>query len=350
MSGYRVKVDGGGWRWIGSEDQDTGFVALAPNYGMISHRIVEELNGLVREHDAQKARAEKAEAALADATQTHAHERYQLQNAAIVAVEAQRKAEARVAELEREVAAWSPARHYGPEDDAYDPKPIWHTLADGTRIPRCPTHGYGWATEEWGASRPPVLLRVTCQRCSWASGPIERAAPPQCPTGASGGDHGPEGGEGAKTPRPVLGHPRAPESSNLDTAYPTGESSGPKVPDRIAWFATPEADAFRVYDEMLRNPGHPQRGLTTEEVDLTKPQTLRAYATFGEASPENSIRILVDPAAAAEVEARTGAYVTRLAGVVTVTAIDGVIVEVRHPRAGLPSRDEVAAFLEGLRR
>lgn len=351
------------------------------------------------------------------------------------------KAEARVAELEREVAAWSPARHYGEEDDVYDPKPIWHTIADGTRIPRCPTHGYGFATEEWGASSPPVLLRVTCQRCSWASGPIERAAPPQSPAGASGGDPGPEGGEG-------------------------GESSGPKVPDRIAWFATPEADAFRVYNEMLRHPGHPQRGLTTEEVKMfgstdtlafgksvpvpsarscegckgvtdspgqslcptcrlwwlkqgfaeveePKPvdtpkrpattcedvkcpcveehgpvtltdedarcrclhceadrhdeeversanEALKAAMLAGrphrvEASPATAARAKTladldwaDPAAAAEVEARTGAYVTRLAGVVTVTAIDGVIVDVRHPRAGLPSRDEVAAFLDGL--
>ena len=172
-----------------------------------------------------------------------------------------------------------------------------------------------------------------------------------------------------QSPRPGRSDHRASESSNLDTSIPRPSrvplgivevwqdgdrvfgtyAGGPQVelvpvppddgPVRTFVVKDPEADAFRVYDEMLRNPGHPQRGLTTEEVDLTKPQTLRAWATFGEASPENNIRITVDPAAAAEVEARTGAWVG-------LQGYSFPFPKMLPPRAGLPSRDEVAAFLE----
>lgn len=61
------------------------------------------------------------------------------------------KAEARVAELEREESDWKPIRGVM------------------SRTTHCPVHGAAYATEEWGASSPPILLRVTCQRCSWAS-------------------------------------------------------------------------------------------------------------------------------------------------------------------------------------
>lgn len=98
MSGRYRYEPSNGWLWI-LPPVGPSFASVyeksasgADSNSRAVREIVIELNRLLD-------RAEKAETALADATQAHANERYQLQNAAIVAVEAQRKAEARVAEL-----------------------------------------------------------------------------------------------------------------------------------------------------------------------------------------------------------------------------------------------------------
>lgn len=394
MSGpYRVHIDADGWRWIGTPDQPTGFVALPHTSMHAAHRIVEGMNGLIREHDAQKDRAEKAEA--------------------------------RVAELEAQVAAWSPARCYG-EDEAYDSKPEPSVAELEQRIATAKVGYYAPCAWCWSTVFAPHGEQVTCHKCGRktpvpAPEPTEtvQKAPPPSPVGAPRSGQAPNSAGQVGNPAPVLGDPRASERTWIELfrlgtahdrcgecgkvgsdrfnatcpackiAFPhnslarggkcdpliacpicTGRIPDPSGPYQTT--ATPEADAFRVYDEMLRNPGHPQRGLTAEEADAYTerlgefgPVTLtdedaRCRCRHCEADRHDeeveraTTRVEASPAAAAEVEARTGAWV----GLQRVTwpgseglsedAIRATLAVQRPPRAGLPSRDEVAAFLEGL--
>ena len=145
---YRIHVDHDGWRWIGTPDQSTGFVALPHTSMHVAHRIVEELNGLLNAHDTQKDRAEKAEA--------------------------------RVAELEREVAAWSPARHYGEEDE--------------TRASDCPIHGPEHTVPSRWTNGPLAPVRFICMKCSWVwEDPGTAKTAPQTPVLAPEGTGYPTG-------------------------------------------------------------------------------------------------------------------------------------------------------------
>lgn len=274
------------------------------------------------------------------------------------------KAEARVAELEREVAAWSPARHYGPEDEVYDdPKPEPSVAELQQRIATAKVGYYAPCVWCWSTVFAPNGEQVTCHKCGRKT-PVPapegtetgQKSPPPSPVGAPRSDQGAGIKSDTQSPGPGRSDPRASESSNLDTKRRATTCEDVKCP------CVEEHGPVTLTDEDR-----------VDRVDLTKPQTLRAYATFGEASPENSIRILVDPAAAAEVEARTGAYGRGLTkdedaayeavlhgfmrdamkgldesmiGAIHEDAPCEIATLRMHPRAGLPSRDEVAAFLE----
>lgn len=368
------------------------------------------------------------------------------------------KAEARVAELEREVAAWSPARHYEEEESDWQPKG-----GGSGRIydVACPVHGIVYLGEEWGASSPPVLLGVSCLKCGWKSGPVGRftvtevdqaakavtissepitkpakvddnfskylkdeawavvgespggepytegvyateatardvadarnvhrylhdrlsvekvwvdaktapktpvpapegteagqKAPPPSPAGAPRSDQGAGIKSDTQSAGPVLGHSRASESSNLDTLAfgksvpvpPARSCEGCKgVTDspeaslcptcRLWWLKQGFAEVEEPRPVVSCSDARCQcyqcvKDRADEEEDfaqLAKEQAKRA-----------TTRVEASPAAAAEVEARTGAWVG-------LQGYSFPFPKMLPPRAGLPSRDEVAAFLE----
>jgi len=294
-------------------------------------KVANELNALLD-------RAEKAEAQIASDRQLLEAERAMTRDIARGADERIRKAEARVAELEGQVAAWSPARCYGPEDE--DPyvlkqKPNESALDAVRRFFRfdvspdaalCPVHGSAYASEEWGASDPPVLLATRCLKCGWAGKKPAKTAPetpapapeptpspaghqPAAGTGPSRHDPPARGVAAGVEQAPVPGDSRASESSSLDML-------GGAVDE-----------AFKVYADMIRNPGTPdparQGGLV---VSCSDPrcqcyQCVRDRADEDEefaqlakeqARREATIRVPVSPAQAAEVEARTNEVIDRL--------------------------------------
>lgn len=381
------------------------------------------------------------------------------------------KAEARVAELERDVATWSPARHYGEYEPDWEPiesglrdriprEPakgeVW--IPAGTPAPRCQTHGYAYSSETWGLSSPPVLLGVSCLKCSWKSGPVGRFTVTEVDDGANtvtissepitktapktpvpeeedddskpepsvvelqqriatakvgyyapcawcwstvfapNGEQvtchkcgrktpvpAPEGTEIAENQAPAAGtgpscRDRAPRgvAAGVEPAPVLGDSRGSEDPKLVVscydercrcyqcvkdrWEAARAEPTTRV--EATPRPTRPPPGIC--ELWESDGRYFGKYAENGPdvelsvAQPDTGlVRVLVDPAAAAEVEARTGAVATDTLratvtwgpaspeNMLTFTTPDAWIVT--PPRAGLPSRDEVAAFLEGLK-
>ena len=174
---------------------------------------------------------------------------------------------------------------------------------------------------------------------------------------------------------PVLGHSRASESSNLDTLAfgksvpvpPARSCEGCKgVTDspeaslcptcRLWWLKQGFAEVEEPRPVVSGSDARCQcyqcvKDRADEEEDfaqLAKEQAKRA-----------TTRVEASPAAAAEVEARTGAVTMSRdrtveqqyapAWAVEILRREGyTVVNESKPRAGLPSRDEVAAFLEGL--
>lgn len=135
------------------------------------------------------------------------------------------KAEARVAELEREVAAWSPARHYGEEDEVYDdPKPEPSVAELQQRIATAKVGYYAPCVWCWSTVFAPNGEQVTCHKGGRKT-PVPapegtetgQKSPPPSPVGAPRSDRGAGIKSDTQNAGPVLGHSRASESSNLDT-------------------------------------------------------------------------------------------------------------------------------------
>jgi len=359
------------------------------------------------------------------------------------------KAEARVAELEAQVAAWSPARCYGEEDEVYDSKPEPSVAELEQRIATAKVGYYAPCAWCWSTVFAPNGEQVTCHKCGRktpvpAPEPTEtvQKAPPPSPVGAPRSDQGAEMKTDTGTPGPVLGHPSGSESSKLDMSYPAEPTPAPKVPDRITWvppqrgLTAEEADAYTellgkfgspkprepdvsaevglmgALQDRIHKEAGPYRAAKAVRVEASPRPTRpppgicelwerdgRYFGKYAEDGPDvelsvaqpdtGLVRVLVDPAAAAEVEARTGevalkkqAEVWRDAVLESIpkrrcegcangtalaahslcpacvakseaAAIGAYDATLRRwaefftpPRAGLPSRDEVAAFLE----
>jgi hypothetical protein len=97
------------------------------------------------------------------------------------------KAEARVAEMEREVAAWSPARHYGEEDEVYDdPKPEPSVAELQQRIATAKVGYYAPCAWCWSTVFAPNGEQVTCHKGGRKT-PVPAPEGTGYPTGAA--DH-----------------------------------------------------------------------------------------------------------------------------------------------------------------
>lgn len=182
------------------------------------------------------------------------------------------KAEARVAELEAQVAAWSPARCYGEDDEVWDGCP----KCGPSRVQRSDEcYACGWASDP-----VPIQAKTAPKTPVPAPEPTEtvQTAPPPSPAGAPRSDQGGEIETDTGNPGPGRIDPRGSESSLLDTPMPRPS----RMPDGIveAW-----QDGGRVFGTYSGGPRvelvpvppddgpvrtfvvAPQRALTAEEAD-----------------------------------------------------------------------------------